>query len=95
MSKLLVTTLTTVLAAAGCAAPTATDPIDEEPPPSSRPVSHPDVTDAVKSPSEKAFDITKPGDPRPTATEFVPDFPGGPPLETSDLFGFPTGRVDE
>jgi hypothetical protein len=65
MSKLLATTFT-VLAASGCAAVPPTDPVDDEPPPSSRPIRH--VSDAVYGPSEKNFDITKPGDPRPTAT---------------------------
>jgi hypothetical protein len=99
MRTLLATTFT-VLAASGCAASTPTDPVDDEPPPSSRPIKH--AADAVKSSSEKDFDITKPGDPRPAG--FVPDFPGGPPervmprdpsMESSDLFGLPTGLVGE
>jgi hypothetical protein len=99
MSKLLATTLT-VLAAAGCAAPVATDPIDDEPPPSSRPIKH--VGDAMKSPSEKD---AKPGDPRPATGEcpdgdlksdadFAPYFPGGPGNDFVVGGWTPTGFVD-
>jgi hypothetical protein len=67
MRSLLATTFT-VLAVSGCAAaPAATDSIDEEPPPSSRqPVRQ--VAHSVATPITKDFDLTKPGDPRPTAT---------------------------
>jgi hypothetical protein len=46
------------------------------------------VADAVKSPREKSFDITKPGDPRPTATDAWPD---GDPKSDPDVV--PNGLV--
>jgi hypothetical protein len=63
MRTLLATTFT-VLAASGCAAQVS-DPVDDEPPPSSRPIKQKHVADAAASPTEKDLDITKPGDPRP------------------------------
>jgi hypothetical protein len=98
MSKLLATTLT-VFAVTGCAASTPPAPVDEEPP-SSR------VLGALSGlPTEKTFDITKPGDPRPTTSVSVcgerwppptnawPDGdPKSDPISTSDLvFNPPTG----
>jgi hypothetical protein len=92
MRSTIVATLA-VLAASGCTSPTTTEPIDEEPPPSSRqPVKR--VADAMKSPTEKGFDVTKPGDLRPgcpppihdawpdgdpkSDPDFAPDLPGDP-----------------
>jgi hypothetical protein len=69
MSKLLATTFT-VLAAAGCAASTPTDPVDDEPPPSSRPIKH--VRDAVKSPIVKGFGERRERGPEALAPSSVP-----------------------